>query len=206
MAKHILHIPIKKAQLFIKNQKREFNSILKEKKYIEYYKILGKGYYTIEIEKFIKFFKIDKDITYALKNIEYFNSKFFIKEIAKILNFSQFKLLENRVEERDFFYIFCHIYAKYDFEEFELFLRKSFLHYHSLLNKSSNIRLDYRDIAIALAKNKNIQLKESFGETKEGNSFFKIFLNSEIVVNKRGKSIKTLRKIAYREVIDILLD
>ena len=94
IAKHILHIPIKKAQLFIKNQKREFNSILKEKKYIEYYKILGKGYYTIEIEKFIKFFKIDKDITYALKNIEYFNSKFFIKEIAKILNFSQFKHLE----------------------------------------------------------------------------------------------------------------
>jgi hypothetical protein len=94
MAKHILHISIKKAQLFIKNQKREFNSILKEKKYIEYYKILGKGYYTIEIEKFIKFFKIDKDITYALKNIEYFNSKFFIKEIAKILNFSQFKHLE----------------------------------------------------------------------------------------------------------------
>jgi len=85
-------------------------------------------------------------------------------------------------------------------------LPKSFLHYHSLLNKSSNIRLDYRDIAIALAKNKNIQLKESFGETKEGDSFFKIFLNSEIVVNKRGKSIKTLRKIAYREVIDILLD
>ncbi|NOZ91024.1 MAG: hypothetical protein GXO60_07045 [Epsilonproteobacteria bacterium] len=205
MAKHILHIPIQKAQLFIKNQKREFNSILKEKRYIEYYKILGKGYYTIEIEKFIKFFKIDRDIIYALKTIEYLNSKFFIQEIAKILNFSQFKLLENRVEERDFFYIFCYIYARYDFEAFGLFLSKSFLHYHSLLNRDSNINLDYKDIAIALAKNRKIELRESFGETKERDSFFKISFDGKIVVNERGKSIKTLRKVAYRKVIDILL-
>ena len=49
----------------------------------------------------------------------------------------------------------------------------------------------------------NIELKESFGE-EEGEAYFKILKDDEVWVEKRGKSIKKLKKEAYKDLLGLL--
>ena len=88
MAKKLYAIPLKKVLELVKEHKGSFRKLAQYRKLLEYYKLLGRSYYLLEIEKFIKFFKIDKDRGYALKVLESFNSKIFIDELALKLNFS----------------------------------------------------------------------------------------------------------------------
>ena len=60
-------------------------------------------------------------------------------------------------------------------------------------------------MALALLKAKSMDIKESFGEETNG-SYFTISLNNKIVVQKRGRVIKTLRKKAYKELFFYLID
>lgn len=205
MAKKVYHLPLQKSLAFIKENKAELNSISTDKKHLEYSKLLGKSHYYIQIENFIHFFKIDKDISHSLATLEYFNSVKFFDEIYTLLNFSQFNLEKNNINKKDFFYAFFYIFSKNNNELFEFFLQKIFLHYHTAFNNSSNINIDYKDIAHTIAKSKNIELKESFGEDDK-NSFFKILLNDKVAIDEQGKLIKTLRKKAYKNLFYYLID
>jgi hypothetical protein len=112
MAKHIYHIPLQNTLDFIKTYKTQLKKLTTDKEQLAYYQLLGKSYYHLQIEAFIKFFKIDKELTYALKTIEYFNSTHFIDEISKSLNFSQFRFEKELLHSKDFFYAFCYIYMQ----------------------------------------------------------------------------------------------
>ena len=205
MAKKLYAVPLKNVLELVKEHKSLFRRLDRDKKLLEYYKLLGKSYYLLEIEKFIKFYKIDKDTTYAIKTIESFNSKLFLEELSLRLNFSQFEL-ESGVLLKDFFYGYLYLLHNLNRELFEDFLEKLFIHYHLACKPNSNININFKEMALSLAKTRNLSLKESFGEIEKGKVFFKIIEDGEVVVNKEGKSIKTLRKQAYREYFYYLLD
>ena len=205
MAKHFYHIPLQRTLQFIKENKSQLNSIYHDKKQLAYYKELGKSYFALEVEKFIEFFKIDSSIEYAVKSLEYFNSLIFVDELYKILNFSQFKLEDEKFEKKSFFYAFCYLYAKRERDEFELFFQKTFLHYHTSFNQNSNIEINHKEICHALAKSKQLTLKESFGEDDDG-GFFKLLVDEEVVIDEKGNRIKSLRKKAYKKMMKHLLD
>ena len=205
MAKKLYAIPLRKVLELVKEHKSLFRKLAQDRKLLEYYKLLGRSYYILEIEKFIKFFKIDKDINYALKILESFNSIVFIKEIGLRLNFSQFEL-QNDNELKEFFYGYLYLLQDLDRKLFEQFLEKLFIHYHTTFKASSSININFKEMAIALAKNRKLSLKESFGEKEPGKAFFKIIENGEIVVSREGKSIKILRKQAFRDYFYYLLD
>lgn len=205
MAKHIYHIPLQKSLHFIKENRPKLKNLTTDNKLLEYHKLLGKSYYYLQIEEFMAFFKINKELTYALNTLEYFNSTPFINEIAKNLNFSQFGLEESHINPKDFFYAFCHLYLHHEGEAFGLFIQKIFLHYHTAFNKNSNINIDHKELSHALTKSKHKTLKESFGEDDKG-AFFNILLDGKIVISERGKLIKTLRKKGYKRLFYLLID
>jgi hypothetical protein len=205
MAKHFYHIPLQKTLTFIKEHKSSLNTLTTDKKALEYHKQLGKSYYTQEIETFITFFKIDKELDYALKTLEYFNSAIFIDELYKALNFSQFDLEARQVPSKAFFYALCHVYATNDAKGFALFMHKTFLHYHTAFNAESNIHIDHKEMSHTLAKSKKVNIKESFGEEAEA-SFFRLALDEKLVVEEQGKRIKTLRKKAYKKLFYLLIE
>jgi len=205
MAKHFYHIPLQKSLAFIKTHKSELTALCTDTKRLAYYKQLGKSHYTLQIEAFITFFKIDKEMDYALKTMEYFHSTPFIDEMHTILNFSQFPLQANRIETKDLFYAFCYLYARDDAETFEHFMQKSYLHYHTAFHADSNIHIDHQEMCHTLAKSKKVTLKESFGEEGE-KAYFKLFVSGKFTVEERGKRIKTLRKKAYKRLFYHLID
>ena len=205
MAKKIYNIPLSKVQVFIKEHRTVLNKILSNKQYLEYVKRFGKSYYDQEIESFITFFKIDKDIPYALKTVNYLSSNSFYEEIFALLNFSQFDFDKYKIAQRDFFYGFCYVLKKRDDELLKTLLAKLFLHFHSSQNENSNININFKEMTKALAKTNKLLIKESFGED-ENSWYFKIFVDGKDFIELRGKSIKTLRKKAYRKLFYHLLD
>jgi len=200
MAKHFYHIPLQNTLAFIKEHRSTLNTLTKDPKALSYHTQLGKSHYILEIENFITFFKIDKDPDYALKTLEYFNSTPFMTELHQILNLTQFDLDSQRIETKTFVYALCHLYVLRDTESFAAFMQKTFLHYHTAFHAQSDIRIDHQEICHALAKSRKIHIKESFGEEGEG-SFFKVLLDGELVIDERGKRIKTLRKKAYKKLL-----
>ena len=204
MAKKIYTFPLKKVLELVKNNKTLFKEPLNNKNLLEYYKLIGKSYYILEIKKFIEFFKLNKDTSYALKILEMFNSRIFINEIIIRLNFSQFKLEEFNVLEKDFFYAFLYVLKNIDEELFELFLEKFFIHYYTTVHMPSNIKINFKEMSIAIAKTRGLVVKESFKEISENLACFKIIENGKVVIHKEGKSIKTLRKKAFKEYFYLL--
>ncbi len=205
MAKKIYHLPLDNTRVFIKENRSDLTKLLYDKQYLEYTKRFGKSYYDKQIEEFIIFFKIDKNITYSLQTINYLSSNSFFDDISILLNFSQFDFKSTKVTHRDFFYGFCYILCKKDVELFEYLLHKLYLHFHSTLNNNTNINIDFKDMAKDLAIMRKLKLKESFGED-ESNSYFKIIFDDKIFIDLKGKSIKTLRKKAYKKLFFYLID
>jgi len=205
MAKKFYSVPLEKARVFIKEYRSDIDKLTRDKKTLEYNKLLGKAYYTVAIENFINFFKIDKNTKYALSTLEYFNSIEFIDALYKHLNFTQFDLEQNKINKKDFFYAFCTVFSKKDRELFNSLFEKLFLHYHSAFNKQTDINIDYKEMAKSLAVSKKLKIKESFGEL-EGSCYFKIALDEKIVIDMQGNSIKTLRKKGYKELFLYILD
>lgn len=206
MAKKIYAIPLKKVLETINKNKTLFRKLLNDRHLLEYYKLLGKSYYILEIEKFIKMFKLDKNTAYALKILEMFNSKIFITEIILRLNFSQFKLEDYNILEKEFFYGFLYILKDLDKKVFELFLEKFFIHYYTTVHISSNIKINFKEISVSIAKSRGLEIRESFKEISVNKVYFKIIQNGKVVVYKEGKSIKTLRKKAFKEYFYYLLN
>lgn len=205
MAKYFYHIPLQNALDFIKKDKAKLNRLTENKKELEYHKLLGKSYYYLQIESFLSFFKIDKNLGYALKTIEYFNSVLFLDELCKSINFSQFKLEQKQVHNKDLFYAFCYLYIQYSSEDFENFMQKTFLHYHTAFNQNTTTKIDHKEMCQTLLKSKKMTVKESFGEDDKG-SFFKILIDDKVIIYEKGKVIKTLRKKVYKNLFYYLLD
>ena len=206
LAKKLYAVPLRKALELVKEHKSSFRKLAQDRKLLEFYKLLGKSYYLLEIEKFIKFYKIDKDANYALKVLESFNSKVFIKELSLRLNFAQFGLEKSNIELKEFFYGYLYLMQSLDRELFEHFLEKLFIHYHIAFKANTSIDINFKEMAIAIAKNRKLSIKESFGESEAGKAFFKIIEDGKTVVNREGKSIKTLRKQAFKDYFYYLLD
>ena len=206
MAKKLYAVPLKKVLALVKENNSTFKMLTKNRQYLEYVKFLGKSHFTLEIEKQIRFFHIDKDIKYALKTMESFHSKLFIDELALRLNFAQYMLKEQSIDTKEFFFGYMYLLRNFDKVLFEQFLEKLFIHYHITFNNHSNISIDFMQMAISLAKNRKLDIKESFGEKKPHKAYFKILQNDKLVIFKEGKAIKTLRKQAYKEYFYYLLD
>ena len=202
MAKKVYHIPIQQAHAFIKNNKLTLIKLTREPKYLEYSKLLGKSYYSLEIEIFIKFFKIDKSLDYSLSTMEYFHSTNFLNEVFKLLNFSQFEI---ESKQKDFFYGFCLLFYQQDASAFSAFMQKLFLHYHTAFNSHSNIEIDYQEMSHSLLKSQKRECRDSFGEEKE-EAFFKILIDEGVEIIEIGKRIKTLRKKAYKRLFFRLIE
>ena len=203
MAKHFYHIPLQNT--LTKTCKSDLSALIREPKRLEYHKTLGKSHYTLQIEAFMHFFKIDRDLDYALKTLAYFHSSPFMTRMHRTLNLSQFGLEPDMPQTKALFYALCHLYGASDPEGFELFIQKSLLHYHTAFQPESDIRIDHQEICRALAQTRKITIKESFGE--EGSeAYFKIRLDGTLTIDERGKRIKTLRKKAYRKLFYRLID
>ena len=197
MAKKLYAIPLKQLLIFIKENRSEIYKIDKDVKYKEYSVMLGKSYYILVIEEFLHKFKIQKNLDMFLKMMSYFNSNSFIDEILQLLNFKLFK-----IQPKEFFYGFVFVLQSKDRVLFEKFFETLFIHFSSFVNQNSNITINYKDIVTFLAKQKNLEIKESFGKLANTDMvYFKLSVGDKIVV-KNGKSIKVLRKKVYREMID----
>ncbi len=159
----------------------------------------------IQIESFISFFKIYKNLEFSLKTINYLSSLTFLENIFTLLNFNQYDFVNLKINQKDFFYGFCYILYKQDKVLFSTLLEKFFAHFHSSLNNNSNIHIDLTSITKELAVTRKINLKESFGE-EEKQSYFNIKIDDNVSIDLKGKSIKTLRKKAYRKLFYLLLD
>jgi len=204
MAKKIYHIPLQKMRIFIADEKSTLHKLIKEKNSLEYHKRFGKMRYDEQIESFLSFFKINKNIPYALKTMDYFGSSLFMEEVFIQLNFSQFDFENDTISKRDLFYGLSHLLYAKDKPLFEQFLQQLFLHYHASLNAQSNIIIDYKEIVQTLIKTQKQTLKESFGEDDKG-AFFRVFVDEVECINIRGKSIKSLRKEAYKLLLRELI-
>lgn len=202
MAKKIYHLPLKRVTEQLQTHKSSFNKLKKDVKFLEYQKLIGKALYTLEIKEYLAFFKIDRDLNYALKVVEYFNSKIFFQKLYEHLNLSMF--ISPEQDTKSFIYGSFTLLNDIDKELFKTLLQKLFLHYQTSVNNPSNIEINFKDITTTLLKNKNQQIRDSFGESQDGKVFFKLFVDDILEVNLSGKSIKTLRKKAYKELFERL--
>ena len=87
---------------------------------------------------------------------------------------------------------------------FEKFFEATFIHFSSFVNKNSNITINYKNIVTFLAKQRNLEIKESFGEMTNGDAVYFRLTIGERTISKKGKSIKVLRKKVYKEALEIL--
>ena len=204
MSKKLYHIPLRKTIRFIEDNKTTLNKYIVDSSLLEYHKLLGKSYWILEIESFIKFFRIDRDINYTLNSIEYFNSKIFFDRIYEHLNFFKFDSNQKDIEKKDFIYAFFYLIYSSDLELFKSLTHQILLHYHTTFNQNTKIYIDYKEMVKSILKRDNKSIKESFGIDKNG-VFFSIFIDNELIINQKGKSIKTLRKNIYKKVLFLII-
>ena len=176
--------------------KSTIGSNLKNSKKLEYTKRFGKACYLLEIERFICFLKIEINLDHALKLINYFESKAFVQELSDLMELKDF--CEGR---RDHFYGVLHYLQEHEPKLFADFLQQSFMHYYTSQTKTP--KTNPQALATVLAKSKKIDFKESFGE-EEGKAYFRIVVEGVVVVEKRGKSIKRLKKEVYKMWLGML--
>jgi hypothetical protein len=126
MAKKLYHLPLQHIKTFLAHQKSTLRSDIKNSKKLEYAKRFGKASYLLEMERFISFLKIDKNLDHALKLIKYFESEPFIQEISRLMRLQDF--CEGK---REHFYLVLYHLREYDFELFSSFLQQCFMHFHT---------------------------------------------------------------------------
>ena len=206
MPKKIYHLPIHKAQEFISNNRLEISQMIDCNDILLYNKTFGKAYYELSIKRFIEAYKIEANR--KLKALNYFKSKHFFELFYDLLNLEQFSL--NTPHTQDLIYGIFYLIQTQDLELFDRFCDKVFLHYFGQTNtdgktnKHNNIKIDYQNISQLISSQLNISLKESFGEDGK-DTYFKIYLDDKLIINLKGKSIKTLRKKAYKKALLYLI-
>ncbi len=86
MAKKICHLPLQKIKEFIKQNRTIQHKLTSDKELREFYTILGKAHYQLELERYIKFIHLEKTPQKALQSINYFQSDSFITQVCLLLN------------------------------------------------------------------------------------------------------------------------
>jgi len=126
MAKKLYHLPVQQLKIFITHQKSTLRSDIKNSKKLEYVKRFGKASYLLEVERFICFLKIEKNLDHALKLIKYFESEAFIQEISMLMRLQDF--CEGK---REHFYLVLHHLKEREPELFFTFLHQCFMHFYT---------------------------------------------------------------------------
>ncbi|CAA6803786.1 MAG: Unknown protein [uncultured Sulfurovum sp.] len=165
----------------------------------EYTKRFAKAQYLVQIEQFLKTFRIDKELAHALKLLSYFESEAFYKVLFGLLKLERFE--ESKPSE--VLMVVLAVLHRHDDKLYAQFLEHTFIHYHTEQTAKSKIHIDYQGIAKHLAKQQKLDFKESFGE-ENGQAFFNLYSGDELLVGKNGKSIKTLRKQVYKMFVAYL--
>jgi len=194
LAKKRYHLPLNRVRNFIQTHTSDIQSLLHDTLQKEYAKRFAKAHYLIEIESFLGRFHIHKDLPYALKLLSYFESEGFYEMLSELLGLGRWSD-DNRTSE--VLLVLFSLLHRRDKALYVLFLEHIFIHYYTEQTAKSKVHIDYQGIAKHLAKQHNIELKESFGVEGEI-AFFRIYADSELLVGKQGKSIKTLRKQVYK--------
>jgi len=202
MSKKLYSLPLTKVIDFLNQNKSTINTTLKEKKNLEIALYFGKCYYGLALEEFIRFFKIYKDTTYTLKTIEFFNSEIFLMEIAKLLSLNEHQYSQNL---KSMVFAVSYLLCTKNKPLFEDFFKSAFLHFHTSFQKDSDIYINHEQIVKELVKSKRQIIKESFGQSDD-DVFFKISLDGNEIISLKGKSLKTLRKKAYKNFFFYFLD
>lgn len=220
MAKKLYHVGFDTISEFISQNRKSIQTHIHPKERFEIEKVFGRAYFELAIANFIKQFHIDKDLHYALYILNQLKSNLFIYDLYKKLQLSMFEEkpycdTHNEDAFKDYqkslFYGFVSFLytqentAKKKIQEklFSLY----FFHYIKTLTNPSGIHLEYKDMTLSYIKGKDIELKESYMMDEEKNRVnFKILINKEAVVQLEGKSVKTLRKKAYKKAFFYLID
>jgi len=217
MAKKLYSTGIRYVQQFITEHKSHINALLQNPLSFEYSKIFGRSHYEIKIQEFIEAFKIDKDLDYAVSVLNNYKSYTFIYELYRRLNLERFEtpkvaqmpLHAQKDMHKSIFYTFVfYVQSLPDplHEEIHKRLfRFYFLHMLMMVHRKSNLVLDYQKLCQGLLKQKQLNVKESF-HTQEDKAVFKLFLSGRELLQMEGKSLKTLRKKAYKKLFYDLLD
>ena len=209
MAKHLYQIGFKNIQKYIFENKTIINSHILDNTKLELSRNFGKSYYEIDILNFLETFKIIDEPRYALQILNIFKSSSFVGQLYDYLGL---KIFENKniVDRHNIFYSFVYFLHTDISSQKEKIIDKLFLHYFlhflSSIKQQSNINLNYKDMTLSCVKNKNLILKEIFSVDDDTNMMiFKILLNDKIAIQLKGKSIKTLRKKAYKDIFHLLI-
>ena len=126
MAKKLYHLPLQRIKTFLAHHKSTLRSNIKNSKKLEYAKRFGKASYLLEVERFICFLKIEKNLDHALKLINYFESETFIKELSTLMGIESF--CEGR---REHLYLVLHHLKEHESELFSGFLQQCFMHFYT---------------------------------------------------------------------------
>ena len=183
-------------------------------------KVFGRGYYEVAIKDFFIQHKINKDPKYALQILNIFKANKFIQELYLQLDL---KIFEDMIYTKNLsqsslsdyqksifysfvYFIYTNINPTKEDIQFKLFSHY-FLHNISIVNTKTQTNINYKNMTQGYIKGKDIVLKESYKIDEMKNEVnFRILLDSEIVVDIYGRSVKTLRKKAYKQVFFYLLD
>ena len=208
MAKKLYAINFDTIKAYIAKNNKIFNEISHTEDQNDILWMFGKSYYEFAILKFFKNHAILKQKAYSKTLLHYFTSAEFISQTVEHLGLKQILKKENNPKEQSvkiYFYSFVYIFYEKCFDasiENKLF-EQNFLHYSTTIHNPTDIKIDYEKFIKNILKPK--VPKESFGECENG-VFFKLILQSKELVSLEGKSIKTLRKKAYKELFRTLGD
>lgn len=197
MPKKRYHIIQKRVKTLLEQHKSDVTSYYDKSKLREYRKRLAKAHYLVEVESFLKQFHFADDTLWSLQLLEYFESATFYTQILALMGCKKHESIKPSEQA-----LHClDVLQSIDKALYQTFLSQCFLHYHSTQTPKSNIVINHQAIAHHLAKMQGMTLVESFGE-EEGKAFFDIYNeNEKLLVSLQGKSIKNLRKKAYKTLL-----
>jgi len=186
-----------------------FRTTLNDTKSFHVMAIFGKNHYELSILEFFKSHNILKDSSCTMKLLEYFKTSDFI--IQTLQYSGLYALLNDKKNLKDndmlvrYFYACCYLlYEKFKNDSINRALFElNFIHHAAQVQAQSGIEKNPEAMVKHLLKPKIP--KESFGEGEDG-AFFRLILDSATVVERRGKSIKTLRKKSYDTLLKLILD
>ena len=224
MAKHLYHIGFNSIKQYISQNKSILNSYISDNDKIQVSKLFGKAYYEVAMYEFMKAYKIINDTKYSLQVLNVFKSNLFVDTLFSHLGLDMFENIANKNknmnrDKKAIFYTFVYFLFENGNDEKESIkdklFRHYFLHYLSTMNKETSTNINFQDMTksyIKSMKNKNITLKESYKilENKEDMEdkkvIFYILIDKKVIITLEGKSIKTLRKKAYKKIFFWLID
>ena len=208
MAKKLHQIGFNHIKHYISKNKDLINRYINNSDKHQLAKQFGKSYYEIAIKDFFDKQKIYKNPKYALQTLNIFKSKQFIQELSVYLDLAMFKDKESQTSIFYSFVYFLYDNINPDKKDIQLKLfHHYFLHHISTINTQTPTNLNYKNMTLAYIKGKDITIKESYKIDEDTqNVNFKILLNGKAKIDLDGKSVKTLRKKAYKLIFFYLLD